>query len=84
MILMRESASITQVGGWLRALSESRLFPSRINQAASLMLENVLGEVAHGAHTDAKLEIGTTVIIDMDLLLPMRLTGFRSLLYFTS
>ncbi len=48
------------------------------------MLENVLGEVAYGAHTDARLEIGTTVIIDMDLLLPIRLTGFRSLLYFTS
>lgn len=48
------------------------------------MLENVIGEVAHETHTDAKLEIGATAVTDMDLLLPIRLTEFRSLLYFIS
>lgn len=69
--------------GWAN-LVKSRFLTGRINQAASLMLENVIGEVAHETHTDAKLEIGATAVTDMDLLLPIRLTEFRSLLYFIS
>ncbi|HLP81454.1 MAG TPA: hypothetical protein VK141_05625 [Nitrosomonas sp.] len=48
------------------------------------MLENVEGKVVHEGHSDAKLEIGATAVTDMDLLLPIRLTEFRSLLYFIS